>query len=112
MAVVGGQAGQAPIDWAAAVRAGQRLAPTGPAVTSRQAADVVADLRAFSARAELAVRKTTDLGHDLPVDDAEIVLAARPNDAGLNNNEGPRHRSCRPGFWIKRENGHVTLMVD
>ncbi len=73
MAVVGGQTGQAPIDWAAAVRAGQRLAPTGPAVTPGQAADVVADLREFSARAELAVRKTTDLGHDLPVDDAEIV---------------------------------------
>lgn len=73
MAVVGGQTGQAPIDWAAAVRAGQRLAPTGPTVTPDQAADVVADLRAFSARAELAVRKTTDLGHDLPVDDAEIV---------------------------------------
>jgi coenzyme F420 biosynthesis associated uncharacterized protein len=70
---VGGQTGQAPIDWAAAVRAGQRLAPTGPAVTSEQAAHVVEDLRAFSARAELAVRKTTDLGHDLPVDDAEIV---------------------------------------
>jgi len=40
--------------------------------------------------------------------DAEIVLSARPNDAGLNNNEGPRHRSCRPGFWIKRTNGHVS----
>jgi len=73
VAVVSGQSGQAPIDWAAAVRAGQQLAPTGPAVTPAQAADVVADLREFSARAELAVRKTTDLGHDLPVDDAEIV---------------------------------------
>ena len=73
MAVVGGQTGQAPIDWAAAVRAGQRLAPTGPAVTPGEAAGIVADLRAFSAKAELAVRHTTGLGHDLPVDDAEIV---------------------------------------
>jgi coenzyme F420 biosynthesis associated uncharacterized protein len=66
-------AGQTPIDWAAAVRAGQRLAPTGPVVTAQEAADVVGDLRAFSARAELAVRETTGLGQGLPVDDAEVV---------------------------------------
>ena len=63
----------APIDWAAAVRAGRRMAPTGPAVTPDQAAQVVADLREFSARAELVVRETTDLGHGLPVDDADVV---------------------------------------
>lgn len=44
--------------------------------------------------------------------DCQVVLSARPNDDGLNNNESPRNRSCRPGFWIKRENGHVQLMVD
>lgn len=62
-----------PIDWAAAVRAGRRLAPSGPSVTADEAARVVADLRAFSARAELLVRDTTDLGHGLPVDDADVV---------------------------------------
>lgn len=44
--------------------------------------------------------------------DAQVVLSARPNEDGLNNNDSPRNRSCRPGFWIKRENGHVRLMVD
>ena len=73
MAVVGADLGAAPIDWPAAVRAGQRLAPMGPSVTPDQAAAVVADLRAFSARAELAVRDTTGLGHGLPVDDADVV---------------------------------------
>ena len=34
---------------------------------------MVADLREFSARAELAVRDTTGLGHGLPVDDADVV---------------------------------------
>ncbi|WP_420124486.1 zinc-dependent metalloprotease [Nakamurella sp.] len=62
-----------PVDWAAAVRAGRRLAPTGPAVSPDEAAGAVADLRAFSRRAELVVRDTTALGHGLPVDDAEVV---------------------------------------
>lgn len=45
--------------------------------------------------------------------DAQVLLSAHPNDNGLSNNDSPRHRSCRPGFWIKRENGgHVQLMVD
>jgi len=71
--VTGAGVGAAPIDWAAAIRAGQRLAPMGPTVTAAEAADVVADLRAFSARAELVVRDTTGLGHGLPVDDADVV---------------------------------------
>lgn len=65
--------GTAPIDWAAAIRAGQRLAPTGPSISAADAAGVVADLRTFSARAELTVRDTTGLGHGLPVDDADVV---------------------------------------
>jgi coenzyme F420 biosynthesis associated uncharacterized protein len=73
VAEVGADLSTAPIDWAAAIRAGQKLAPTGPAVTAADAARVVSDLRAFSARAELAVRETTGLGHGLPVDDADIV---------------------------------------
>jgi coenzyme F420 biosynthesis associated uncharacterized protein len=63
----------APIDWAAAVRTGQRLAPTGPSIGGADAARVVSDLRTFSARAELAVRETTGLGQGLPVDDADVV---------------------------------------
>lgn len=62
-----------PIDWATAIRTGQRLAPTGPKVTPTEAAQAVADLRRLSARAELAVRETTGLGADLPVADAEVV---------------------------------------
>jgi len=73
VADVAADVSRAPIDWAAAVRAGQRLAPTGPSITADQAAAVVADLRTFSARAELAVRETTGLGADLPVDDADVV---------------------------------------
>lgn len=49
------------------------MAPTGPAVGPEQAARAVADLREFSGRAELIVRDTTDLGHGLPVDAAEVV---------------------------------------
>ena len=55
-------------------------------------------------------------GKDVPhaAFDAQVVLSARGNDEqpGLSRNDGPRNRSCRPGFWIKRTNGHVQLMVD
>jgi hypothetical protein len=43
--------------------------------------------------------------------DCQVVLSARPNQDGLSNNDSPRNRSCRPGFWVKRENDCVTLMV-
>lgn len=61
------------IDWAAAVRAGQRLTPSGPHVSPMQARSVVEDLQAFSARAELIVRETTGLGHGLPIELARVV---------------------------------------
>ncbi len=61
------------IDWAAAVRAGQRLAPTGPDISAGQARAAVDDLQQFSAKAELIVRDTTGLGHGLPVEAAQIV---------------------------------------
>ena len=44
--------------------------------------------------------------------DAQVVLSAHANEDGLSNNDSPRHRSCKAGFWIKRTNGHVQLMVD
>lgn len=49
------------------------MAPTGPAVSRAEAAAAVADLREFAGRAELIVRDTTDLGHGLQVDDADVV---------------------------------------
>ncbi|SDO94199.1 putative hydrolase/uncharacterized protein, coenzyme F420 biosynthesis associated [Nakamurella panacisegetis] len=61
------------IDWAAAVRAGQRMAPTGPQVSAEQARQAVDDLQQFSAKAELIVRDTTGLGHGLPVEAARVV---------------------------------------
>jgi len=61
------------IDWAAAVRAGQRLAPAGPNVSPEQARAVVEDLQQFSAKAELVVRDTTGLGSGLPIEVAQVV---------------------------------------
>lgn len=65
--------GPNPIDWAAAVRYGQKAAPSGPRLTPVEAAGVVADLRRYSREAELAVREVTGLGVDLPVLDAVVV---------------------------------------
>lgn len=61
------------IDWGAAVRAGQRLAPSGPDVSTAQAKQAVADLQQFSAKAELIVRDTTGLGDGLPIELAVVV---------------------------------------
>lgn len=44
--------------------------------------------------------------------DAQVLLSAKPNEDGLSNNDSPRHRSCRHGFWVQRTNGHVKLMFD
>lgn len=43
--------------------------------------------------------------------DAQVVLSARGNSEGLNPFEGPRNRSCRPGFWVERKNSHVKLVL-
>lgn len=61
------------IDWGAAVRSGQRLAPRGPKTTASEARAVVADLHAFAVVAERRVRETTGLGLDLPIADADVV---------------------------------------
>jgi coenzyme F420 biosynthesis associated uncharacterized protein len=49
------------------------MAPIGPTISPADAAQAVADLRLFSGRAELVVRETTEVGHGLPVDDAEVL---------------------------------------
>jgi coenzyme F420 biosynthesis associated uncharacterized protein len=61
------------IDWDAAVRTGQRLAPSGPDVTAAEARQSVEELRRLSGDAELRVRETARLGIDLPVADADVV---------------------------------------
>jgi hypothetical protein len=46
--------------------------------------------------------------------DAQVLLSARGAAGdGLNPFEGPRHRSCRAGFWVRRgDGGRVQLVVD
>jgi hypothetical protein len=44
--------------------------------------------------------------------DCQVLLSAKGNEPGLSRNDGPRHRSCRSGFWINRNNTNVKLMVD
>ena len=44
--------------------------------------------------------------------DAQVVLSARGADGpNLNPFEGPRNRSARFGYWVKRENSHVQLVL-
>ena len=62
-----------PIDWAAAVKYGQKAAPSGPNLSLAEAREVVEDLRRFSREAELAVRQVTGLGLGQPVLDAVVV---------------------------------------
>lgn len=61
------------IDWDAAVAFGRRAAPIGPTIGRIDAAKAVAELRAFSRQAELAVRGVTHLGDGLPVLDGVVV---------------------------------------
>ena len=44
--------------------------------------------------------------------DVQVLMSAKPNEKGLNNNDSPRHAACRPGFYVRRENDNVILAVD
>jgi len=38
--------------------------------------------------------------------DLAVILSAK------ESNNGPRHKSCRPGYWVKKENSNVCMMID
>jgi coenzyme F420 biosynthesis associated uncharacterized protein len=63
------------IDWDLAVRVGSRLAGEGPAVSSAEAADVVAELREDAARSTGLVRDYTGL--NAPEDTAPVLVVDR-----------------------------------
>jgi len=52
----------------------------------------------------LAKDRKSDLKHAYY--DCQVLLSAK------DSNTGSRHTSCREGFWVKRENDHVVLMID
>ena len=60
---------------------------------------------------EMLARATkSDLQH--AAYNAQVVLSARGEAGdGLNPFEGPRNRSARFGYWVKRANSHVQLML-
>ena len=44
--------------------------------------------------------------------DVQVICSARGEaGAGLNPFEGPRNRSAHFGYWVKRDNSHVRLML-
>ena len=53
--------GPVQVDWELAVRTARRIAPAGPVLSRQEAADVVADLREVTVRAEQHVRDVTGL---------------------------------------------------
>jgi hypothetical protein len=42
----------------------------------------------------------------------QVLLSAKPNANGIDSNTSPRHRACRPGFYITRDGDTVKLAVD
>jgi coenzyme F420 biosynthesis associated uncharacterized protein len=62
-----------PVDWGVAVATAQRLVKPGPAVPMEEAERMVAQLRDATGFAESHVRELTGLGHDLPLDPADVV---------------------------------------
>ncbi|HPF99361.1 MAG TPA: hypothetical protein PLE77_04785 [Kiritimatiellia bacterium] len=52
--------------------------------------------------AELTGKDEKHAGYDLAV-----LLSAKEGGS-----TGPRHRSCREGFSVKRENDHITLVIE
>jgi hypothetical protein len=59
-------------------------------------------------RDELLTKVAEAVGKDLKhaAYDLAVILSAK------DSNTGPRHRSCAEGFWVRRENDHLTLVID
>jgi len=53
-----------------------------------------------------ALAEATGKSEERAYYDAMVLLSAR------DSNSGKRHRSCKEGFWVKKENDHVVLMID
>jgi hypothetical protein len=58
----------------------------------------------------LAKATKTDLRHS--GFNVQVVCSAWGNEPGLNPFDGPRNRSARPGYWVKRINGHVQIFFE
>ena len=73
-----------------------------------KAFDILAAYRKGMHRTLLGEVLAKETGKDLKRAsyDAAVILSAK------ESNTGPRHRSCRDGFWIQRENDHVQLVID
>lgn len=50
--------------------------------------------------------KETDKDEKHAAYDLSVLLSAKESPTG------PRHRSCREGFWVKKEHQHYSLMLD
>ena len=70
--------------------------------------DAFATKRGGIRRAELLKLAMNATGKDAKhaAYDLAVILSAK------DSNNGPRHPSCRESFWIRRENDHLTLMID
>lgn len=59
-------------------------------------------------RDELLTKVAEAVGKDLKhaAYDLAVILSAK------ESNVGPRHRSCAEGFWVRRENDNLCLVID
>jgi len=59
-------------------------------------------------RDELLTKVAEAVGKDLKHSkyDLAVILSAK------ESNVGPRHRSCPEGFWVRRENDNLLLVID
>ena len=70
--------------------------------------DAFASFKNGVRRDELLTKVAEAVGKDLKhaAYDLAVILSAK------DSNTGSRHRSCREGYWCRRENDHLTLMID
>lgn len=76
--------------------------------------NILAANRSGLTRSELVQHLAKAEGKDLVHAgyDCSVLMSAKPNEKGLSNNDSPRHRSCRSGFYIVRTGDQLKLMVD
>jgi len=73
-----------------------------------KAFDCFASFKHGVRRDELLTKVAEAVGKDVKHAgyDLSVILSAK------ESNTGARHQSCREGFWVRRENDHLTIVID
>ena len=82
--------------------------PYRPLSSYSKAYDILASYKQGVNRQDLLKAVSQFIGKNEQRSSFDLAVILSPRES----NNGPRHKSCRPGYWVKKENSNVCLMID